>query len=175
MLFICRDKGRRIVVSAERQEMYSTKEGVHGSSYILFRPWEGKGFVTSALPRKGMRERAEGFFESENPNYRPGLTQEEAERFLANHKDYGREFVAIGKKGETLGSGEWLDPGKRSEAPGKRSEAYLTPSGAGVFCQLCDRQLENRGLSRHITSKKHVEFLEKAEEEGLPRYAEAEG
>jgi hypothetical protein len=172
MLFICRDKGRRIVVSAERQEMYSTKEGpqvkVHGSSYILFQALAGDGYVTTALPRKGMRERAEGFFESENPRMRPGLTKDEAERFLANHKDYGREFVAIGKKGETLGSGEWLDPGKRSEA-------YLTPSGAGVFCQLCDRQLENRGLSRHITSKKHVEFLEKAEEEGLPRYAEAEG
>lgn len=170
MLFICRDKGRRIVVSAERQEMYSTKEGpqvkVHSSSCIIFRPLAGDGFVTSALPQKGMRDRAEGFFESEVPRNRPGLTQEEAERFLANHKDYGREFVAIGTAGEALGSNEWLDPVKRSQV-------YLTPSGSGLYCELCERQLPKRGIDQHLKSKSHVALLIKAEEENLPKYAEA--
>ena len=171
MFFICRDKGRRIVVSAQRQETFSTAQGPQTKFYpgqcIIFKPISGQGFVTVALPKKGMRDRAEGFWESEVAKTRPGLTKEEAEKYLANHKDYGVEFIAIGKKGEPLIAGEWSDPAKRSEP-------YLTPSGSGMHCRLCDRQLPLRGLSTHLKSKKHVAFLIKAEEEGLPRYAEAE-
>jgi len=171
MFFICRDKGRRIVVSAERKELITTPQGPQdrhfSSKSIIFKPIAGDGYVTSALPQKGMREKAEGFWESEVAKTRPGLSQEEAENFLANHKDYGVEFVAIGKRGEPLTSGEWSDPVKRSEP-------YLTPSGDGVYCQLCERQLPNRGLPAHLKAKKHVDLLIAAEESQLPRYVEAE-
>ena len=171
MLFICRDKNRYISVDPPRTEVHHTASGIIEEiipgKAIKFTVFRGEDAFPNVLPVKFGITHPGGEFRSERAKFRPGLTQLEAEQFLAAHEDYGMEFIAIGKKGEVLGSGDWDDPKKRSEG-------YLAPSGSGMFCALCQRQLPMRGLNTHLKSKKHVALLVKAEEEGLPEVVTGE-
>lgn len=166
MLFLCRDKERFISVEPPATIVHHTDRGIieehiSGQS-IRFTPLaEGDKVFPNALPVKFGITHPGGHFRSEDGTNRKGLTQAEAEEWLAKHKDYGYEFVAVGDKGEILGPGEW-------GTPVKRSEAYVVPSGKDLYCHLCERELSRKGSAQHMKSKKHLALLVKAEEEGMP-------
>lgn len=160
MLFISRDKGRTFFLPHDEYEVIQTNSGAvtikKPLQRIVFLPYNGKGFVTSALPVKHGRDRAEGYFNSGVAKTRPNVTQDEAEAFLMDHKDYGTDFVAIGDDGKSLTPLEW-------NSPAHRSEPFLTDSGEGKHCQLCKKQVDIRGLHKHIESKAHMALLAQAE------------
>ena len=165
MFFICRDKGLRIVARHATSELVQVgsmlKEVTTGVAWIKFRPIAGDGYVTPALPQKYGRAKAEGFFESENPKFRPGLSEAEANQYLLKHKNYGVDFVAIdGETGMVLDSSIMGDPVERSKV-------FFSPSGDGVHCDLCSQQVKVRGIRRHVDGAKHMENLEKAESESV--------
>lgn len=167
MFFICRDKGLRIVARHATSELVQVgsmlKEVTTGVAWIKFRPIAGDGYVTPALPAKYGRNKAEGFFESENKKFRPGLSEAEANQFLLKHKNYGIDFVAIdGETGMVLDSAILGDPSERSKI-------FFSPSGDGVHCELCSQQVHARGVTNHVKSAKHMENLEKAESESVKK------
>ena len=155
MFYISRDNGRRIFIPHPTVELKNTNKGSVAvgipQKWIWFKPIAGDGYVTNALPNRDGRNKAEGFFESDNSRFRRGLTEEEADEFLMNHKDYGVDFVAM-VDGRAINPLEWDDPAHRSGP-------FLTDSGAGKQCSRFDKQVDIRGLHKHIESKAHLGLL----------------
>ena len=161
MFFLLRDKGRDISIPTPEYKVIQTDTGSvtvrNPMKRIIFKPLTGKGWKTTALPVKYGREDCEGYFDSQFSKMRPHVEEEEAIEFLMNHKDYGVDFIAINDDGKAiLTLDEW-------ETPAKRSEPYLTDSGEGKFCSLCEKQLDTRGLHKHLESKTHLDLLVAAE------------
>ena len=161
MFFISRDKGQSFFLPQHEYEVIQTDAGTSVTirnplKQIIFRPFSGPGFATNALPLKHGRERAEGYFDSTVEKYRPHVEQEEAEDYLFNHKKYGVDFIAIGEDGKAMASLEW-------KSPAHRSQPFLSASGSGVHCALCDKQVDKKGLHKHLDSAAHIERLEEVE------------
>jgi len=164
MFFISRDKGLKIVarhateklvqVGAQLQEVKTT------AAWIKFRPVARDGYVTAALPQMYGRNKAEGYFESENAKYRAGISEQEADAFLLKNKNYGINFVAVDEDGvviDLVGAG----------TVAQRSQLHLVPSGDGVHCKLCDQQLKPRGVNKHVNGQKHIDLLEQEESKNV--------
>lgn len=166
MFYICRDKGRRITVQRGHARVIETPQGpvreVVPAKRVEFIPISGPAWVTRALPERYGRNAAEGCFDSSGAKYRENLTEQEADEFLVNHKDYGIDFVAIDGDGKPISPSEW-------NSPMRRSDPFLTASGEGKYCELCDKQLDVRGVKGHVNSAAHLASLEKAEKKQLSR------
>lgn len=161
MFFVSRDRGQSFFLPQHEYQVIQTDTGSvtirNPLKQIFFKPFGAEGFQTSAIPTKYGRDRAEGWFDSKHDRLRPHVEQEEAEEFLLNHKQYGVDFVAIGEDGKALGR-------LALETPAKRSERFLSASGDGVHCSLCEKQVNKMGLHKHIEGKIHMRNLENFEE-----------
>jgi hypothetical protein len=163
MFFVSRDRGQSFFLPQHEYKVIQTDSGSVTVKVplkqIAFEPFsEGSGgFKTPALPVKYGREAAEGWFDSKYSRMRKNVEQDEAEEFLLSHKMYGIDFVAIGDDGKAI------DP-LAMETPAKRSERFLSESGDGVHCALCEKQVNKKGLHKHIESHAHMNRLEEAEQ-----------
>jgi len=166
MHFISRDKGRKIVARHADIKLQSTVQGMFQvevkPAFIIFRPMRHGGWKTSALPQMYGREMAEGEFDSSRAKMRPGLTEHEADEFLLKHKDYGIDFVAMDDDGKPIAASDW-------DRSTKRSEPFLSPSGKGVYCELCEKQLDGRGMHKHLESNAHMTLLAEAEQKQVAK------
>lgn len=157
MLFISRHRSPSFVMLQGRRDVIDTNMGkvvmATKPTVIQFSPLQG-AFNTNLLPPIGnkreargslrtevvarkLAEKNQGFFD-DNGN---DVTEDRVVSFLFTHREYGREFVAIGADGSEV----------------KEEDQVFIPEGdeGGYYCTVCDKHLKNlQAKEGHKTSSK---------------------